>query len=179
MAAVATCEDLALHRARVQSLLLRITGDEALADDLVQESLLRASQALDSFREEASFGTWLTAIALNQVRDHFRGAKRKPLHSPLDEASEIASGDHPEEQALKAEMSACILGHIERLPERQHEAVLLHHFAGFNHREIALQMCTSEGNARIILHRGLSALRTSLSNGCHLDFSSPFPCEQR
>lgn len=179
MAAVATCEELAAHRTKVRSLLLRITRDEALADDLTQESLLRASQAMTSYRKEASFGTWLTAIALNQVRDHFRATKRKPLLSPLDNASEIPTCGNPEENALKAEMSTCILGHIERLAERQREAVLLHNFAGFNHREIALQMGISEGNARIILHRGLSALRTSLSSDCHLDFSSPIPCEQR
>lgn len=97
----------------------------------------------------------------------------------LDQAEEVHAPDRPEGDALQAEMSGCILGHVTRLPERQREAVLLHHFAGLSHREMAAALEISEGNARVILHRGLAAPRASLGRECILDFGNDIPCERR
>lgn len=169
----------AAHRGAVRGVLLRLVKDEALADDLTQEALLRATRAAGSIRGEAAPATWLTAIALNLARDHFRATARTPRLSALDQAENIASDDRPERNVLQAEMSACILEHIARLPQRQRDTVLMHHFAGMNHREIASALNASEGNARTILHRGLSALRTSLGGECILDFDDDIPCERR
>lgn len=163
----------------VRAVLLRLVRDSALADDLVQESLLRATRAVASLRGDASPATWLTAIALNVARDHFRATKRAPPTAPLDLAEDIADPGRPDGEVLQAEMSACILGHVGRLPERQREAVLLHHFAGLSHSQIAATLGVSAGNARIILHRGLAALRTSLGRDCILDFGDDVPCERR
>lgn len=71
------------------------------------------------------------------------------------------------------------LGHVARLPSRQRQAVLLHHFGGLSHREVASTLNVSEGNARVILHRGLAALRDSLGRECLLDFGDPISCERR
>lgn len=179
MAAAVTLEELAAHRSKVRSFLLRMTRDEGLADDLVQEALLRAGHALGGLRQDASPDTWLTAIALNLARDHFRASKRKPPTTSLEEADDVPSDDQPERQTLQAEMSACILGYIARLPKRQGEAVLLYHFAGLSHQEMASPLETTEGNARVILHRGLSSLRASLTADCHLNFADEIPCERR
>ncbi|WP_158240460.1 RNA polymerase sigma factor [Telmatospirillum siberiense] len=178
MAAV-VLEELAAHRKTVRGVLIRLVKDEDLADDLVQEALLRASRAADGMRLEASPATWLTAIALNVARDHFRAVKRMPPLTSLDQATDIPVPHHPEGDILQAEMSGCILRHVARLPERQRDAVLLHNFAGCNHQEIAVALGVSEGNARIILHRGLAALRVSLSAECMLDFGADIPCERR
>lgn len=178
MAAV-VAEQLAAHREAVRGVLLRLVRDEALAEDLVQEALLRASRAAADMRGEAAPATWLTAIALNCARDHFRAAKRRPATTALDEADAVAAADQPELEVIQAEMSGCILGHLARLPERQREAVLMHHFAGVGHREMAGVLGVSEGNARVILHRGLAALRASLDRECKLDFGDRIPCERR
>ena len=179
MVAAAGVEGLAAHRKAVRGLLLRLTGDPALAEDLAQEALLRAVRAFPRLRREASPGTWVTAIALNLARDHFRAAKRAPETLGLDDALEASVEATAENDVLQAEMSACILGHVARLPTGQRRAVLLHHFGGLGHAEIARQLGGSEGNARIILHRGLTTLRQSLSEGCVLDFRDPIPCERR
>ncbi|MDR3438409.1 RNA polymerase sigma factor [Telmatospirillum sp.] len=178
MAAV-VLKDLAAHRGTVRGVLIRFVKDETLADDLVQEALLRATRAASGMRAEASPVTWLTAIALNVARDHFRAAKRQPPSTSLDLAEDLPAPDRPETGILQAEMSGCILGHVTRLPERQRDAVLLHHFAGCDHREIAAVLAVSEGNARIILHRGLATLRASLGAECVLDFGDDIPCERR
>lgn len=179
MVAAAVLEDMAAHRATVRGVLIRLVRDEALADDLVQEALLRATRGVGGLRGEASPTTWLTAIALNLARDHFRAAKRMPPAASLDQAEEVRAPGQPDGEALQAEMSGCILGHVARLPERPREAVLLHHFAGLGHREMAAALGTSEGNARVILHRGLAALRASLGRECILDFKDDIPCERR
>lgn len=170
---------LALHRKSVRGVLMRLVKDEALADDLVQEALLRATRAAENMRAEASPSTWLTAIALNAARDHFRAAKRTPPWTSLDQADDLAASDRPESAILQAEMSGCILGLVARLPKLQQEAVLLHHFSGLAHREMANALGVSEGNARVILHRGLAALRTCLGAECRLDFTDEVPCERK
>lgn len=163
----------------VRGLLLRLVRDEALADDLVQEALLRAMQASGTMRGDASPSTWLAAIAINLARDHFRSAKRAPATALLDEAGEVPAPVRIESEILQTEMSGCILGHIHRLPERQREAVLMYYFAGLGHRGIAAALEISEGNARIIVHRGLATLRESLGRECVLDFKDEVPCERR
>ncbi len=178
MVAVVVPEQLAAHRNKVRGVLVRLVKDEAQADDLVQEALLRATRSAAGLRGEASPATWLTAIALNLARDHFRAAKRTPLFTSLDQAEDVPAPDRPEADILQAEMSGCILGHVARLAGRQRQAVMLHHFAGLSHREMARTLGVSEGNARVILHRGLAALRASLGRECVLDFRDDIPCDR-
>lgn len=140
---------------------------------------MRATRSAGAFRGAASPATWLTAITLNLARDHFRAAKRMPPSTSLDDVGAMPAPDRPERDVLQAEMSECILGHVARLPERQREAVLLHHFAGLDHREAAAIMGISEANARVVLHRGFAALRASLGQECILDFGDDVPCERR
>ncbi len=177
--AMGVADGLALHQSQVGKVLIRLVKDQSLAEDLLQETLLRAARAAQSLRGEASLATWLTAIALNVARDHFRAAKRLPRYVPLDWAEDLPAPNLPETDILQAEMSGCILSHVARLPERQREAVLLHHFAGLGHSEIAALRGISEGNARVILHRGVAALRTSLDRECVLDFDDCLPCQRK
>lgn len=171
-------EQIAAHRGTVRGVLLRLVRDSALADDLVQEALLRATRAITGMRGDAAPVTWLTAIALNVARDHFRAAGRAPQPADLEQAEGVPDDRDTEGEVMQAEMSSCILGHVARLPERQREAVLLHHFGGLDHRAIASTLGVSEGNARVILHRGLAALRGSLSKECSLNFNDDIPCER-
>ena len=177
MVAVVVPEQLAAHRNKVRGVLVRLVKDESLADDLVQEALLRATCSAAELRGEASPATWLTAIALNLARDHFRAAKRTPLFTSLVEAEDLPAPDRTEADILQAEMSGCILGHVARLTGRQREAIMLHHFAGLSHREIARTLGVSEGNARVILDRGLAALRANLGRECVLDFRDGIRCD--
>ena len=63
---------LAEERANLQRFAIRMVGDGALADDIVQETLLRAHRSRSSFQGRAKLGTWFAAIAVNVARDHFR-----------------------------------------------------------------------------------------------------------
>ncbi|HSV29602.1 MAG TPA: RNA polymerase sigma factor [Candidatus Omnitrophota bacterium] len=177
--AAAAADELAAHREAVRGFLTRLLKDSGLAEDLAQESLIRATRAADGMRGEAAPRTWLIAVAFNLARDHFRRAGRQPRFSDLDAAADIAAAENPEHDVLKAEMSSCILGHIDRLPARQRDAVLMHHFAGLTHAEIAAALAVTEGNARVLLHRGLAALRRSLGQECTVSLGDDIPCERR
>lgn len=172
-------ESIASYRTFVRRILVKRVKDHALADDLSQDVLLRAMRAADAMRGDASPTTWLTAIALNVVRDHFRAARRAPPAATLAQAEQLPAPAQPEHDLLTIEMSDCILGHVARLPGRQRDAVLMNHFAGFDHCEIGAALGISEANARVILHRGLKTLRTSLTRECNLDFNDDIPCDRR
>lgn len=172
-------ESIASYRTFVRRILAKRVEDHALADDLSQDVLLRAMRAADAMRGDASPTTWLTAIALNVVRDHFRAARRAPPAAALTQAEQLPAPAQPEHDLLKIEMSDCILGHVARLPGRQRDAVLMNHFAGFDHCEIGAALGISEANARVILHRGLKTLRTSLTRECNLNFNDDIPCDRR
>ncbi len=175
-------EGLAAHRQAVRGFVLRLVGDDALAEDLTQETLLRAQRAESCYRGEASERSWLCAIALNLVRDHFRAAVSKPevkLEIDIEGLAE-SGGEDAEEALLQAEMSACIGEFVLRLPHPQCDVVALHDSAGLTHAEVAALLGISVANSRVLLHRGRAALREIMKQDCVLIFDGDsIPCERR
>src|SRR4051812_3770127 len=85
------------HSGRLFSLALRMLGNPADAEDMLQEIFLSAHRKLESFRGEAALGTWLYRLAMNQVLDHVRSraARTNQLTDGLDDASVLApAGGH-------------------------------------------------------------------------------------
>ncbi|MDR3465299.1 MAG: RNA polymerase sigma factor [Xanthobacteraceae bacterium] len=179
MAVAAADITSAVHRIKVRGVLLRLVKDASLADDLLQETLLRAMRTTAQPRGDASPTTWLTAIALNVARDHFRAVRRMPAIALLDDAADVPDARRPDSDLLQGEMSDCILNEVARLPPHQRDVVLLYHVAGLGHSEIAERMAITEGHARVLLHRGQVALRDMLAHHCRLDFGDTVPCERR
>lgn len=171
----------AAHRGSVWGFVLRQVGDPSLADDLTQETLLRAQRSIGTWRSEATLRSWMYAIAVNVVRDHFRGLGRAPDSTSLDGAVEQASPEEgPEQTLLESEMANCVDGYVSRLPHMQHQVLALHDMAGLTHAEIATVLGVSAGNSRVLLHRGRAALRRMLEENCLLSFSGDgVPCERK
>src|SRR3954463_13414332 len=85
------------HSGRLFSLALRMLGNPADAEDMLQEIFLSAHRKLESFRGEAALGTWLYRLAMNQILDHVRSraARTGQLTDGLDDASVLAdAGGH-------------------------------------------------------------------------------------
>ncbi|MHC4429414.1 MAG: RNA polymerase sigma factor, partial [Planctomycetota bacterium] len=82
---------MAVHRPAVRGFVFRHVGNEALADDLTQETYLRVQRSSAGHRGEASVRSWLCAIALNVIRDHFRAAGRVPQLTSAPTALEGAA----------------------------------------------------------------------------------------
>ncbi len=170
----------AREREIVRAFVLKLVGDPSLADDLAQETLLRAHKSQAEFKGDASRQTWLHVIALNVVRDHFRAASRRPRLVTDPEALLALEADSAlDDELLQSEMAYCIRQYVLRLPERQRDVVALHDIAGLTHREVAAALDISQSNSRILLHRGRAALRHLLEENCLLCFDDPVPCQPK
>ncbi len=172
--------DMLGHRPAIVAFVRKLAGNHALAEDIAQETFVRATQKAAAFRGDASPRSWLSAIAVNLARDHFRRVARRPETTGDRSALEAVADGHEtaEQSVLKQEMSSCIGRYAAQLPNPQHDVVILHDMAGLDHREIALELKLSEANSRVLLHRGRAALRRILEKNCVLSLGrDDIPCE--
>lgn len=168
------------HHEVVRGFIFKMVGDPTLADDLTQETLLRAHNSESKFKGRASKTTWLCAIALYVMRDHYRVKARRPtLVSDTQALLDLGSEEAVEDSFLQDEMDSCIRQYLLRLPERQRDVVALHDVAGLTHPEISSVLDISEGNSRILLHRGRAALKLLLAENCTLCFDDSVPCQPK
>lgn len=151
------------HADLVFRLAHRVVNDRDLALDIVQEAYVKASRAIADFRGDASFRSWIAAIALNDARSRVRERARW-RRIGLGRVPEPASGARgPDREAADRDLAGRALAFIETLPDRQRDAVLLRTTEGLSYREIAEMLGTSEGSARVSYHHGMKKLR------CHME----------
>jgi len=166
------------HEAVVRFVGKFIRGDRFLAEDMAQEAFLRAHSATRT--GDGSALTWLCAIALNLVRDHFRRLSRRPEdNAPSEDLEAFPASVDIEASVLVDEMDACVRSFVFDLPERQRTMVALHDLAGHDLADVAAFLGVEPGNARVILHRGRKALRERMTRDCELSFDDAVPCARR
>jgi len=156
-----------LHRRRVYSLCLRMTGNTASAEDLTQEAFLQLFRKIGTFRGESAFSTWLHRMAVNVVLMQLR-KKGLPV-VPIDETT-----DGDEEGTVRKEPGAPderLAGSIDRLqleravdelPPGYRTIFVLHDIEGYEHNEIAELVGCSIGNSKSQLHKARIKLRELL-----------------
>ncbi len=153
------------HFDRIFRHIVHLTGDRDLAEDLVQETFAKAIVALPTFRGEAKFTTWLSGIAINIVRTHWRRHKSaKRTRDGLLTLQHVAPANElPPDQAhlqqARAEVLYAILG---ELPETLREVFVLRELEGLRAREIAAQLGISEGNVNVRASRARARVRVEL-----------------
>lgn len=171
---------ISAHRPAVRAFLLKVVGNDALAEDLTQEVFIRALRTSSEHRQLSTLKTWLCSIALNLARDHFRSQSRKQAFDAKEKFQEEPSEEGEESKALKLEMANCIGEYLLGLPTPQPEVIAYHDMAGMTHAEIADTLGITVANSKVILHRGREALRKSLKENCILDLKGEnIPCERR
>lgn len=137
----------------------RMLGDRAEAEDITQETFLRAWRALPDWQPKAKFSTWACTVALNLCRDRLR--KKKPVL--MDELPErIDSALRPEEALASSQAQNWIAKQISALPERQGEAISLCALEGMSNIEAADVMDISVHALESLLARARRALRLTL-----------------
>ena len=140
---------------RMVGLAWRFCRDRALAEDMAQEALVKAYRSLAGFRGQSSFGTWLTAVALNTYRSRLR-AQGPPLVS-LDVGRLLAASgaarleDHQRDEAVRRA--------VLTLPARYRDAIVLYYFHEMDLAEAARTLGMAEGTLKSHLHRGRELLR--------------------
>jgi len=134
------------------NLALRILGNRAQAEDLVQEIFLKTIGTIRSYRGEAPFGSWLKRMAVNAVIDQLRGQRH---------AAETDSESRMAEAATESTGPAAVVDAwslLQRLPARARAVLVLHEFEGYTHAELAALFGQSESYSKSILARALKRL---------------------
>lgn len=126
-------------------------------EDLVQEALFRAFRRLDSWRGEASFRSWLFAIAGNVLRDEFRRRKGRQVLSLEDR--DLPDRADPEAELAATETEEGLRRGIASLPRLQREVFLLRTQQGSGYAEIAAALGTTPGAARVHYHHAVKRLK--------------------
>jgi RNA polymerase sigma-70 factor (ECF subfamily) len=150
------------HLRSAYAVALAQLGEEADAQDAVQDAFVTALQRIEECRKPDQFGSWLMSIVRNRARDHRRyRTVRDAL--PLDAASESADSADPLQDAQDAELRTDLLGAMDALTEVQREVILLYDFEGWSHREIGDRLGISDGSARVHLFNARRTLRERLT----------------
>ncbi len=175
MADQATFASLAMeHMGSLYTAALRMTRNPSDAEDLVQETYLKAYRAFGTFQEGTNLKAWLYKILTNTFINSYRAKKRRPEQSELDDVEDLylyrrlggleaaAAGRSAEEEVLDHFTESDVKAAVESLPEQFRMAVLLADVEGFSYKEIAEILDVPIGTVMSRLHRGRKALQKAL-----------------
>lgn len=138
-------------------------GREVEAEDVMQETWLRAAGALDGFRWDASLRTWLFGIAANVRRERARGRARRERRET--DAARAVDDPTDSDVDLAAVDRVALVRAIDRLTDGQREALLLHDVHGYTHEEVGEIVGIEAGSSRARVSRARAALRGILAEG--------------
>ncbi len=147
------------HTPRLYQLALRLLGgQEADAEDVVQDTWIKAVEKLDTFRWESALGTWLHAIVVNVAREAVRRRGRRQ-ETELPEQEPPAAAPLERVEAMDLERA------IAELPDGYRAVLVLHDVEGFTHEEIGAQLGIAAGTAKSQLFWARRAVRAQLAPG--------------
>jgi RNA polymerase sigma-70 factor (ECF subfamily) len=149
------------HAGRAVALARRILGNDALAEEIAQDALLRVWIAAPRWRPQAAFRTWLYRIVVNLCLN----AKRRPASLPLGAADDIADPAlRPDAQLEQREQDHRLAAAIEALPDRQRAAIVLTYQEGLGNAEAASVLDVSVSAFEALLVRAKRELRARLDS---------------
>jgi RNA polymerase sigma-70 factor (ECF subfamily) len=160
-------EETALqHMNALYSAALRMSKDKTEADDLVQDTYLRAYRFFDRFEKGTCIKAWLLKILKNTFINNFKKQAKKPEHVDFDRLKlsedEPASSDNPEEELLYSFFGEEFNRAMSALPEEFRNVIFLSDVEGRSYKEIAERLLCPIGTVMSRLHRGRKLLRISL-----------------
>lgn len=145
------------HAQPIARFLAAAGADAGEVEDLVQETFIRAFRAIESWRGEAAFRSWLFTIASNLLRDAYRRRKGKTL-VPLEDQP-LAAPDDPAGRLEGKEAERQLQQGLETLPRLQREVFLLRAQQGMDYDSIAASLSTTPGSARVHYHHAVKKLK--------------------
>ncbi len=166
----------ARHQAAMLRLAATFVGSDAIAEEVVQDTWVGVLRGIDNFAGRSSFKTWLLAILVNRARS--TGVRERRSIAVGDAAPAVdrsrfdAAGawmsppqhwvEDSDDRLLAERLGGTIDLALKRLPARQRAVVLLRDVDGLDSDEVCDVLEISEGNQRVLLHRGRSQLRQAL-----------------
>jgi RNA polymerase sigma-70 factor (ECF subfamily) len=149
----------ALHR-----FIRKRIDDPTVAEDLVQEVLLKAFSQLDRLEKKEKLLAWLYQITRNALIDHFRRSK------PAQEFDEAAFAENADmDETAGRELAGCILPFIQQLPPSYQQAVKLSEIEGVKLKEVAMEQGISLSGAKSRVQRGRQMLKTMFLECCRIE----------
>jgi RNA polymerase sigma-70 factor (ECF subfamily) len=157
------------HSRPVFRLAYRLTGNQQDAEDVVQETFLRAFRQLKRFESRSSFGTWLHRIAINCAMDLLRGRTRLPVAESPDGGGSWGAADTPDEEAIgpdrwaeSAEIRRSLNRALDGLTPAERTAFVLRHFEGRSLEDIGRALGLRTSATKHSIFRAVQKVRRAL-----------------
>ncbi len=145
---------------RVYAVCIRISADRTHAEELTQETFIRAWEMLGSFREESAFSTWIHRIAVNTSLAALRARSRRSAWEEGSDEPDLIRGRGVTEES--EHLGFDIEKAVATLPPQARAVFTLHDIEGYKHSEIAEQMGVTVGTCKAQLHRARRLLKEVL-----------------
>jgi RNA polymerase sigma-70 factor (ECF subfamily) len=153
-----------VHHPEIHRYLRRVTARASEADDLSQETFLRAYRAFPALPEDANVRAWLFAIATNLFRNHIRSEKRRSTFQAAILATRSeAGGPGPESESVYRETRTLIEDVVAALPPKQRTAFVLRKVHELDYETIARTLECSADSARAHVFQALRKIRVTLN----------------
>ena len=152
------------HQELVFSLAYKLTGNREMANDVAQEAFIRAWKAIEKFRGDSTFSTWIYRITVNTAWTLRKKAKKNNTLN-IDDTYEpivIDEKKDPELVAINSDLSSVLINALDKIPIEQRIIVELKNIEGRSHKEIADYLDISVTAAKVRLHRAHQKLRQIL-----------------
>jgi RNA polymerase sigma-70 factor (ECF subfamily) len=158
------------YQHRIVSLVARYVSDQTEAQDVAQEAFIKAYRAIDRFRGDSAFYTWLYRIAINTAKNWLVARKRRPPASDIDAAdaeqydmeSRLKEQGTPENEMMRDEIKRTVFDTIAELPDDLRTAIMLREMEGMSYEDIALTMDCPIGTVRSRIFRAREAIDEKL-----------------
>lgn len=158
------------HVDRIYRLAYRMTGDGALAEDLTQETFIRAFDRLADYRGDGPFGGWLHRVASSVIISGLRQRNRRQEHESIrDDLEELVERTGTHKPGPDPDLKRRIDAAVASLDDPHRLVFVMHDMEGFTHGEIAAAMDTPVGTAKARLSRARGKLRQLLNAGPNLN----------
>ena len=151
-----------MYQHRIYGMALRMTGSWADAEEMAQETFLRAHRALADFRGDAKLSTWLYAIASRLCLNRLASGAHKMARRRVEEDMAGFVADEPGGSLEQDEREAAVHRALAELPEERRVVIVLRDFEGLSYDEIAAVLNLELGTVRSRLHRARLDLKEKL-----------------
>ena len=158
------------YQHRIISLVARYVSYHTEALDVAQEAFIKAYRAIDRFRGDSAFYTWLYRIAINTAKNWLVARKRRPPAFDIDAAdaeqydmeSRLKEHDTPENELMREEIERTVFDSIAALPDDLRTAIMLREMEGMSYEDIAVTMDCPIGTVRSRIFRAREAIDEKL-----------------
>ena len=158
------------YQHRIISLVARYVSDQTEALDVAQEAFIKAYRAIDRFRGDSAFYTWLYRSAINTAKNWLVARKRRPPASDIDAVdaeqydmdSRLKEQGTPENELMRDEIRRTVYDTIAALPDDLRTAIMLREMEGMSYEDIAITMDCPIGTVRSRIFRAREAIDEKL-----------------